>query len=1791
MNIQMGHSGLEYIRMLLMSFLVICLFFIFTPPSFSQIYINEIMASNVTTNPDMVDFDDYSDWIELYNAGKRSVNLEGYYLTDNFNNPTKWQFRQRTVISAKGYLRLWADGFDEVPGRSHIRPDEPHEQFLTQSYHLNFKLSKAGEQIGLFDANGVAVDTFSYSLQKADVSYGRNPDGAVKKLYFGEPTPGSSNKTEATLSNEQASLPVINMPAGFYDESIVIEITTASPSATIHYTLNGEKPTSVSPVYFNPLNIDTTTVLRARAFEPGKLPGELVTHTFLIGEPHRITTISIAAFPETLFGNELGIYSNILKSREIPISFEFFEPSGEPGFHVNAGLRLSGQASFEYPQKPLTISVDDRFVDDEMKYQIFPNRDINSFQDIYFRNSGTPDNRQTLFRDALQHCLVINKMDLDCQAYRPAATFINGEYWGIYNLREKINANYLAAHHNVDPNNLDLLEYDFDAEPVVIEGDVEQYNQLLDFLENHDLSVTENYRYIESQIDINEFMNYVITQVYCNNINWPYTNCRWWRERKENSKWRWILLDLDFGFGTVYPGFTSEYSDNALELATSAPGSVTDTYPWSTIIFRKLLENENFKNEFIQRFASYLNTIFQPDRVLGIVDSLKAQIKNEMVRHIDRWNDDPEVIYSDPPIQNIIEWNNDVEIMRQFAIHRTDFQRQHIKDFFGLDGTISLNLDVVNPGSGSIWVNHVRMPDQVTGYYYKNIPIILKAVPRIGYRFVRWEGYPTSTSDSISIVLPLKAVIKAVFEPTDLSRIPTKIASNTTLSLANSPYLAEGDVVVDTGVTLKVEPGVEIQMPEAGNIIVHGNIILQGNAENPISIVPNTLSGVKKWGALCIENATAASSISYVTLIGASKGLDLTNHIGAISAYHSDVTLDHVTIPDAPFPVFIQYGNAVVKNCSLHSEKTCDLINIKYATSALVENCTFRGNDSFDTDAIDYDQISIGIIRNNQIYNFYGDNSDGIDLGEASKNILIENNLILNCTDKAISVGQASTTTVRHNVIVNCAQGVGVKDDDSYARIENNTFYGNNYAVASFEKNIGAGGGNADIINCILSKSTIAPFLVDALSTLKISYSLSDTDILPGESNLLADPVFINNFQLGYSSLAINSGDPGSPVDPDGSRADIGAFYYKSGDQPFVIINEIHYNPANGDDYEFIELLNAGASALQLENFELTGGVHFKFPANSKIAPDEYIIITANVANYKSQAGQVFQWNDERLSDSWADIRLLDDNGRTIDFVSYSKANGWPSSANGNGPSLELRAPDLENIYTANWRASYENGGTPGRPNSIPTLSKIYINEFLTRNTTSITDEFGDHDDWIEIYNANDQSIDLGGLYLTDDFSNETKYQIPPTNPDLTTIKPHGYLIFWADEQSSQGELHVNFKLSTSNEQIGLVQLIDDSPIFIDQVYYSSQKEDVSIGRTDDGATSWKYCYVPTPVQPNSIPGIFTKGILVVNGVSFALYGDVILQPYENRAFWGNYSISFWDCFGDQGSYPSTLPAPLGFGEIPLEILHQFSTVIWLGNNYGGDLQAWNATPIYSYLQSGGNVILLTRMGTNFIDEELASYLGIEWKYQEVSLFNCISSYPGLIDMTIVGEQSFNDLFGIELRSNESTLLFKNSSSDEYRGMGVWHMPTYGGAYNRFGGQFIFISGRPYRFDSAQLRTNMQFILDEILQEDEPASTSDLDGALKITEFSLAQNYPNPFNPSTTIRFDIPHQANVSLRIYNIRGRLVRKIFANHSFATGRYQAMWDGKDDAGRAVGTGQYFCKFDADGFSSVRKIVLTK
>jgi hypothetical protein len=1414
-----------------------------------RIYINEFLASNVTIDADMVDFDDYSDWIELHNAEDYDVDIVGYYITDDLTEPDKWQFTESTIIPARGYLRVWADGYDMNPGRTFTRPypDQNGDPiyFTTKYHHMNFNLNRAGEAIGLFGPDSVLIDTVTYTLQQRDISMGRKPDGSPNWYFFGEPTAAYSNITDGTLNIEYTGSPEISPQSGFYTGSLIVTMDSPPGGAEIRYTMDGSKPSSSSLLYQSPVPLSQTTVLRARIFENDKLPGPVITKTYFIDENIALPVISITSPPAALFDDIIGIYENIFKGREIPVHFEFFETGGIPAFNLDAGLRLTGQLSLFYAQKSFTISANERYGPDVINYRVFPQRELNNFASLYLRNAGVPDNQSTFFRDALIQTLVLNQTDIDGQAYRPAVVFLNGAYWGIYNIRDKINSDYIGIIHGLNPDDIDLLEYNVSSIPVVMEGDGENYNAFYNYFKSHDLSVQENYEYISNWMDIDEYTNYQIIEIFVDNVFWLNQNVRMWRERNEIRKWRWILYDTDYGFGMPNP-FSTGFTNNTLEFATNSDNNAMAP-PWATLIFRKLLTDEEFKTGFIQKFAVYLNTIFYPDSVLSLINRLQDIISPEMSRHILRWRDDEYGI----PIQNYSEWISNVNMMRTFASNRPSYQRQHIIDYFGLNGISTLILDVNDPDMGRIKANEVEWLNLgEAGEYFKDVPLELEAIPKVGYRFVNWQGITSPFENPVIITSSADTLaITAVFEPISINLIPAIISCDTVLSVNNSPYYTTGHVTIESNATLQVEAGVEILMLTDASIVVYGGIQINGTEQNPVIITPNEFS--QHWGALCIVNATDSSVFSHLKIIAATNGVDFTRDKAAISGYNSRFGIDHLITEDCQMPLYAQYGKISIKNCDLETAATGDLINIKYAVSVQVENCVLKGNEKFDSDAIDYDQISNGTIRGNRIYNFYGFNSDAIDLGEGSENILIEKNIIYNIDDKGISIGHGSTAEIKRNLIANCGQGIGIKDNNSYGYIEHCTFYHNRYGIACFEKNIGVGGGTAEIVNCIIANSRSNSVFVDPLSTMNISYSLSNTDQLEGLHNIFSEPYLINNLYLAANSPAINSGNPTFPPDPDGSLPDLGAFPF----DPLranLIINEIHYHPAEGENFEFVEFLNHAATSLNLDGYRVKGDVGYSF-ANELLQPGEIFVLAKNSGLYQGQGYNVFQWDQGNLTDGAGTVLLFDNTGEMIDFVNYDIQHYWPQEPDGSGPSLELHHPDLENMVSRSWCCSYNQGGTPGEPNNSIPLNGVCINEFLASNNSTNCDEYGEFDDWIELYNKTNLQVNIGGLYLTDDLQDPCRYQIPWHASDTTTIPAGGFLLFWSDGQPEQGILHSNFRLNQGGEQIALVQVLNNDTLFLDSLTFSQQLTDVSYGRYPDGSHSWQYFNTPTPGDSNLI--------------------------------------------------------------------------------------------------------------------------------------------------------------------------------------------------------------------------------------------------------------------------------------------------------------------------------------------------
>ncbi len=713
----------------------------------SDIVINEFMASNISAqiNPGKSDF---VDWIELYNPSDLILDIGGIYVTDDLSNPFKWQLPENISLQPKAYYIIWADG-------------------LAHENHASFKLSESGEQIGLFYPGGRVIDTLTFGKQQDDISFGRYPDGGSDWQYFAVPTCEGPNSTPGQRSIEQALRPEFTPEGGLYSGGVFIHMDS-EPGTVIRYTRDGSIPNLSSPAYSSPISIDKTSVFRARGFHEDLLPSDVVTYSYVINEPSTFPVISITTPPEFLFDEEIGITTGICVSDEPgapppfdpdanfwhrwerPVHIELYTPEGDPGFAQDAGIAVfGGFLGRQLRQKPFTLYARNKYGDSDFDFPLFPSKPMNSYRRFILRCSSNDFNR-TYIRDAMMQTLVMGQMDVDYQDYHPVMVYLNGDFWGLYNMREKTNQFYAEHNFGIDADSVDLVE----GTDQTAHGDGSSYSRLIDFVSNNDMNLSEKYEYVKTQIDVTEFMNYFITEIYVCNHDWLHQNIKCWREHGEEGKWRWLLYDLDWGFNGEWPWLTEEYNDPTIQW-------VLDQGQASTL-FQKLFMNNEFKTEFAQRFVTHLNLTFQTDRVQQIIQTMADRIAPEIPRQIERWE----------ALQNLEYWNGELDVLYRFAERRLPPLTNQLDGIMMPAEKSELILEVSNEAAGWISIFDVPCPVPVFGgFWYNHIPVKIQAHAKPGWKFVRWIGSLESEEEIISISLAGNTILHALFEPYDTPSI------------------------------------------------------------------------------------------------------------------------------------------------------------------------------------------------------------------------------------------------------------------------------------------------------------------------------------------------------------------------------------------------------------------------------------------------------------------------------------------------------------------------------------------------------------------------------------------------------------------------------------------------------------------------------------------------------------------------------------------------------------------------------------------------------------------------------------------------------------------------------------------------------------------------------------------------------------------------------------------------------------------------------------------------------------
>jgi len=619
----------------------------------SDVVISEALAVSSAMKGDRLTYD----FVELYNVSEKEVNLSGYGLSDN-EDTVKFRFPEVT-LSPGGYLVVRCTGKDNTESYN-------GKAALTAA----FKLNQGGEAIYLFYPDGHLADIMETGKQIYGVTRGRLMEDMSRLHYFGTATPGKANPADAAVDG-YAPHPELSINGGYVEKGTVVTLTVPD-GCTVRYTTDGRKPTEKSAQY-DPdkgITVSASRSISAAAFKDGCMVSRTVTATFLVEDSHELPVVCMSSDPDGLFSDETGIYSsatghlagkkpNYQSKEERECVIEYYV-EGKRALTFNAGARIFGIGSRTYSQKSFALIMREKYGANSITFPFFEDNPVTTFSALVLRQAGQECRRSKL-RDELASAIAKNHVSCDIMDQTPVVLYINGEYWGIYYIREKQNEDFLVSHYGYEKGKIDIIKSEYSAQA----GTDTAYRALREFADSHDLSKTENYLKMCEQINMESLMDFWICQTFFANND--TSNIRAYRSKDEGGKWSWMLFDLDNAF---YP-YLLRY--NAIEehmFDREGHGMYDEC---TNVIIRRLLKNKQFRQEFVSRYCHHLKTTFAPERTTALLDEMAAAIKPEIERQCDRWG-----------WPTMSAWQGHVNNIRGFLAERHKYVIKHLKSEFNL---------------------------------------------------------------------------------------------------------------------------------------------------------------------------------------------------------------------------------------------------------------------------------------------------------------------------------------------------------------------------------------------------------------------------------------------------------------------------------------------------------------------------------------------------------------------------------------------------------------------------------------------------------------------------------------------------------------------------------------------------------------------------------------------------------------------------------------------------------------------------------------------------------------------------------------------------------------------------------------------------------------------------------------------------------------------------------------------------------------------------------------------------
>lgn len=607
--------------------------------------------------------------------------------------------------------------------------------------HTNFSLAADGETLVLADAHGVPLDTQNTGAMFADVSRGRAPDGSGQWEFYTSPTPGAANGANGAATF--AAAPTFSVPGGAHAGPVAVSIAAPEPGTTVRYTLDGSVPGPDSPAAAGPITVAVTGALRAVSFRDGALPSRPASRTYIIDDPSTLPVVAFTAAPHDLWDPEDGmmVESNLFADIEIPVHVEYFLPDGTQPIDQDAGCELFGAYSRRLPQKSLELKARVAYGDADFSHRFFADTPIDEFVNVVWRNAGN-DYCNLHLRDAFAHRLVAD-LDLESLAYQPCRAYVDGQYWGILNLREHRDAEYLASHTGFGPGEVDIIVNYWE----VSEGTSDAFWTMYQYLSDHDLADQGHYDVVAAQMDVDNFATYQIVETFLANPDWLANNIAWWRPQVPGGRWRWLLYDVDAGLG-----LQAAVGVNMLSIALDDAGSGPGSPAFHTQILRSLMNNAGFRARFINRYCDLLNTVFNPSRSVPLAEATAATLAPEIGRHLQRWNGDP-------------AWSTRLLGLYDFLQQRPLHAREHLRQRFALGPDVTVSVAVEPVGGGQVQLTAARVDSSYAGVYFAGHPMTLAAEPAWGWAFAGWSDGSLGGADSVTVVPTADYAVTARFVP------------------------------------------------------------------------------------------------------------------------------------------------------------------------------------------------------------------------------------------------------------------------------------------------------------------------------------------------------------------------------------------------------------------------------------------------------------------------------------------------------------------------------------------------------------------------------------------------------------------------------------------------------------------------------------------------------------------------------------------------------------------------------------------------------------------------------------------------------------------------------------------------------------------------------------------------------------------------------------------------------------------------------------------------------------------